>query len=62
MRRKVSLLVQVVRRRQVPLQELRDGFAVSKRTLLRDLQELSEIGRVARFRIGERDRARKWCR
>lgn len=55
-RRKVTLLVQLVRRRRASLQQLRDEFAVSERTLLRDLQELREIGKVAGFRIGERDR------
>lgn len=56
MQRKVSLLVRLLRRRHVSLQQLRAEFAVSERTLLRDLQELREIGRVDGFRIGERDR------
>jgi predicted DNA-binding transcriptional regulator YafY len=57
MRRKVALLVTLVRRRCVELRELRDAFAVSERTVLRDLQELREIGRAEGFAIGERDRA-----
>ena len=57
MRRKISTLVQLVRRRQVSLRQLRDAFAVSERTVLRDLQELREVGRVEGFAIAERDRA-----
>ena len=56
MRRKIALLVQLVRRRRVSLDELREAFAVSERTVLRDLQELREIGRAEGFAIGERDR------
>jgi transcriptional antiterminator len=57
MRRKISTLVRLVRRRQVSLRQLRDAFAVSERTVLRDLQELREIGRAEGFTIGERDPA-----
>ncbi len=57
MRRKISMLVQLVRRRQVSLAHLRDAFAVSERTVLRDLQELRAIGRAEGFAIGERDGA-----
>lgn len=57
LRRKISLLLQLVRRRRVSLGELRDAFAVSERTVLRDLQELREIGRAEGFAIGERDAA-----
>lgn len=57
MRRKVSLLVRLVRRRRVSLAHLRDAFDVSERTVLRDLQELREIGRAEGFAIGERDGA-----
>ncbi|HEY1976388.1 MAG TPA: HTH domain-containing protein [Candidatus Baltobacteraceae bacterium] len=57
MRRKISVLVQLVRRRRVSLRLLRDAFAVSERTVLRDLQELREIGKVEGFAIGERDGA-----
>ena len=57
MRRKVSTLLQLVRRRRVSLQQLCNAFSVSERTVLRDLQELRAIGRAEGFAIGERDRA-----
>lgn len=57
MRRKITLLLRLMRRRRVALGELREAFAVSERTVLRDLQELREIGRAEGFAIGERDRS-----
>lgn len=56
-RRKISLLLWLVRQRRVALGELREAFAVSERTVLRDLQELRAIGQAEGFAIGERDGA-----
>jgi predicted DNA-binding transcriptional regulator YafY len=43
-RRLMELIVAVNRKRQFTVKELADEFSVSARTILRDLQELSEIG------------------
>lgn len=42
--RLIELMMTVNRRRRFKVQELADEFGVSKRTILRDLQELSELG------------------
>ena len=52
--RKVQVLIELVRRRRISLRQLREEFAISERTLLRDLQELRQIGKAAGFRISER--------
>lgn len=43
-KRLMELMMTVNRKRRFKVQELADEFGVSKRTILRDLQELSEIG------------------
>ncbi|HTV73646.1 MAG TPA: helix-turn-helix domain-containing protein [Candidatus Acidoferrales bacterium] len=53
--RKIQLLIALVRRRYISLQQLQREFRISERTLLRDLQELRQIGSEAGFRIGERN-------
>lgn len=52
--RKIWILAELVRSRHISLKPLCRRFAVSERTLLRDLQELRQIGSIAGFRIGER--------
>ncbi|SDE11040.1 Predicted DNA-binding transcriptional regulator YafY, contains an HTH and WYL domains [Paenibacillus sp. UNCCL117] len=42
--RLIELMMTVNRKRRFKVQELADEFGVSKRTILRDLQELSELG------------------
>ena len=55
--RKISVLVRLVRERRVSLQQLRSAFAVSERTVLRDLHDLREVGKAVGFAIGDRDPA-----
>lgn len=43
-KRLMELMMTVNRKRRFKVQELADEFGVSKRTILRDLQELSELG------------------
>lgn len=43
-KRLIELMMTVNRKRRFKVQELADEFGVSKRTILRDLQELSELG------------------
>lgn len=43
-KRLMELMMAVNRKRRFKVQELADEFGVSKRTILRDLQELSELG------------------
>lgn len=43
-KRLLDLMMTVNRKRRFKVQELADEFGVSKRTILRDLQELSELG------------------
>ncbi|WP_040949486.1 helix-turn-helix transcriptional regulator [Gorillibacterium massiliense] len=43
-KRLLELMMTVNRKRRFKVQELADEFGVSKRTILRDLQELSELG------------------
>ncbi|UVI27730.1 helix-turn-helix transcriptional regulator [Paenibacillus spongiae] len=43
-KRQLKLMMTVNRKRRFKVQELADEFGVSKRTILRDLQELSELG------------------
>ncbi|OXM87545.1 helix-turn-helix transcriptional regulator [Paenibacillus rigui] len=43
-KRLLDLMMTVNRKRKFKVQELADEFGVSKRTILRDLQELSELG------------------
>ncbi|GAA4851371.1 YafY family protein [Paenibacillus vulneris] len=43
-KRLMELMLTVNRKRRFKVQELADEFGVSKRTILRDLQELSELG------------------
>ncbi|MFD0714347.1 helix-turn-helix transcriptional regulator [Paenibacillus sp. GCM10027626] len=43
-KRQIELMMTVNRKRRFKVQELADEFGVSKRTILRDLQELSELG------------------
>ena len=50
-------LLDLVRNRRISLSGSEQTYGASNRTLLRDLQELRNIGETAGFRISERDMA-----
>lgn len=52
--RKVGILLDLVRNKRISMSGCRQAYGASERTLLRDLQELRDIGATAGFRIGER--------
>ena len=53
--RKIGILLDLVRHRSVSLKGCEQTYGASERTLLRDLQELRNIGETAGFRITERE-------
>jgi predicted DNA-binding transcriptional regulator YafY len=53
--RKIGILLDLVRNRTVSLSGCQQTYGASERTILRDLQELRAIGKVAGFRIGDRE-------
>jgi predicted DNA-binding transcriptional regulator YafY len=55
MARKIGILLDLVRNRAISLKACRTTYGASERTLLRDLQELRNIGETAGFRITDRE-------
>ena len=53
--RKIGILLDLVRNRRISLRACEQTYATSERTLLRDLQELRNIGETAGFRISDRE-------
>jgi predicted DNA-binding transcriptional regulator YafY len=53
--RKIAILLDLVRNRQISLKACENMYSASERTLLRDLQELRAIGESAGFTISERE-------
>lgn len=54
MARKIGILLDLVRNRRISLRGCEATYGASERTILRDLQELRNIGETAGFRITER--------
>ena len=54
MARKIGILLDLVRNRKISLKGCEATYGASERTILRDLQELRNIGETAGFRITER--------
>ena len=54
--RKIGILLDLVRNRRISLRGCEQTYAASERTLLRDLQELRNIGKEAGFDITDRER------
>jgi predicted DNA-binding transcriptional regulator YafY len=52
--RKIGILLDLVRHRRISLGACRRTYGASERTLLRDLQELRQIGESAGFKISDR--------
>jgi predicted DNA-binding transcriptional regulator YafY len=52
--RKIGILLDLVRNRRISLGACRRTYGASERTLLRDLQELRQIGESAGFKISDR--------
>ena len=52
--RKIGILLDLVRHKRISLRGCKRTYDASERTVLRDLQELRDIGETAGFRIGER--------
>jgi predicted DNA-binding transcriptional regulator YafY len=52
--RKIGILLDLVRNKRISMRGCRQAYGASERTLLRDLQELRDIGSTAGFRISER--------
>lgn len=52
--RKIGILLDLVRNKRISMSGCRQAYGASERTLLRDLQELRDIGATAGFRIGDR--------
>ncbi|HEY1976387.1 MAG TPA: WYL domain-containing protein [Candidatus Baltobacteraceae bacterium] len=55
MARKIGILLDLVRNRKISLKGCEATYGASERTILRDLQELRNIGETAGFRITERE-------
>src|SRR6185312_16341266 len=55
MTRKIGILLDLVRHRKISLSGCQQTYGASERTVLRDLQELRNIGETAGFRITERE-------
>ncbi len=55
MARKIGILLDLVRNRRISLKGCEQTYGASERTILRDLQELRNIGETAGFRITERE-------
>ncbi|MEO6835698.1 MAG: WYL domain-containing protein [Candidatus Tumulicola sp.] len=53
--RKIGILLDLVRNRRISLGGCERTYGTSERTLLRDLQELRNIGETAGFRISDRE-------
>lgn len=53
--RKIGILLDLVRNRSISLRGCEATYGASERTVLRDLQELRNIGEAAGFRITERE-------
>lgn len=53
--RKIGILLDLVRNRKISLRGCEQTYGASERTVLRDLQELRNIGETAGFRITERE-------
>ena len=53
--RKIGILLDLVRNRRISISGCEQTYGTSNRTLLRDLQELRNIGETAGFRISERE-------
>lgn len=53
--RKIGILLDLVRNRRISLRACEHTYSASERTLLRDLQELRNIGETAGFRISDRE-------
>jgi predicted DNA-binding transcriptional regulator YafY len=52
--RKIGILLDLVRHKRISMRGCKRTYDASERTVLRDLQELRDIGETAGFRIGER--------
>lgn len=52
--RKIAILLDLVRNKRISMSAYKHAYDASDRTLLRDLQELREIGERAGFQIGEK--------
>lgn len=55
MARKIGILLDLVRNRKISIKGCEQTYGASERTILRDLQELRNIGETAGFRITERE-------
>jgi predicted DNA-binding transcriptional regulator YafY len=53
--RKIGILLDLVRNRRISLRACERTYGASERTLLRDLQELRQIGEGAGFKISDRE-------
>jgi predicted DNA-binding transcriptional regulator YafY len=53
--RKIGILLDLVRNRRISMRACEQTYAISERSLLRDLQELRNIGKTAGFRISDRE-------
>lgn len=52
--RKIRILLELIRNKTVNIATLEDDYGIAERSLLRDFQELRNIGARAGFRIGEK--------
>src|SRR5438067_347377 len=52
--RKIRILLELIRNKSVNLSTLEDDYGIAERSLLRDFQELRNIGVRAGFRISEK--------
>lgn len=55
MARKIGILLDLVRHRRISIKGCQQTYGASERTILRDLQELRNIGETAGFRVTERE-------